>query len=270
MPSLTLEPSKKDLAHLIPLSIVKGDDKKLFNKILYLDPTQESNGKKKIEIPFGSNFTLIPDADENKRQVWYIAGMSGSGKSYLAKQLAENYKKMYPDREIYIISKLDNDDTLDSMDFGKENNKYKPIRVDYTQFADFTPDINALSNSMIIFDDIDTIEGKVGKAVHSLAEDIAIMGRKHNSGQGNITMLFLTHYLTNYKKTRLLLNETTHFIFYPQNTSVHSLRYVLQTHIGLDKNEIKNLRKYGRWVCIRKGFPSIMIGQHKAEILFVD
>lgn len=269
MPYLTFEKTKDNKKHLVPISIVKGDNKKYHNKFLFLDPRQTKKGQTKVELPLDCQFNLIPSTDPDKREVWYIAGMSGSGKSYLAKQLAENYKKLYPEREIYIISKLEQDDTLDSMNFGKDN-KYKPIRLDYTQFVGNQPDINQLSNSLIIFDDIDTIQGKAGEAVHNLAEDIAIMGRKHHGGQGNITMLFLTHYLTNYKKTRLLLNEATNFIFYPQNTSAHSLRYVLMTHIGMDKEDVKKLKKMGRWVAIKKGYPSYLIGSNEARLLFVD
>lgn len=94
---------------------------------------------------------------------------------------------MYPDRPVYLVSKLDEDDTLDNMKTGA------PIRLNHDEWVDTPPDINKLTNSMIIFDDFDTIEGKAGKAVQQFIDDIAIMGRKHGDGQGNITMLVLTH-----------------------------------------------------------------------------
>lgn len=270
MPSFTFEPTKEQQKSkkCFPIAIVKGDDKRFHNKFLYLDTDENSKkGITKAEIPMGCIFNLIPNPDENKREVYYIAGASGSGKSWIAKQLAENYMKMYPNRDIYVVSKLEEDNTLDSMDLPKGK---KPIRLDYKDWVANPPDINSLSNSMIIFDDYDTIEGKEGKAVQTLIEDIAIMGRKHHDEQGNITMLCLTHYITNYKKTRLILNESSHFVVYPQATSSHALLYLLKTHLGMEKDDIKKLKKLGRWVCFSKNYPQYLISSQYGEILHQD
>lgn len=263
MPKLTFEPTKEQKKRAYPIAIVKGDDKEFNNRFLYLDPDEKAEGLVECEIPMGCIFNLLPNTDEDKRDVYYIAGASGSGKSWIAKQLAENYIKMYNDREIYVVSKLDEDNTLDTMDLGKK----KPIRLDYSSWVEDPPDINSFSNAMIIFDDVDTLQGKEGEAVQTMIEDIAIMGRKHHDNQGNITMLFLTHYITNYKKTRLILNEATHFVLYPQATSTHALTYLLKTHIGFEKDDIKQLKKLGRWICIKKMFPQILISSQYAKVL---
>ena len=194
---------------------------------------------------------------------YYIAGASGSGKSYIARTIADNYKKLYPNRKVYVISKLEKDETLDSM-------KEKPIRINYNALIDNPIDINNFSNSLMIFDDYDTIEGKAGKAVQLLIDDIAIQGRKHTESQGNISMLCLTHYITNYKKTRLILNEATHFVVYPQATSAHALGYLLKTHIGMEKDEVKALKKLGRWVMIKKMYPQIILSTNTAVVLHQD
>lgn len=271
MPVLTFEPSKDQKKKSTPVAIVKGDDKKFHNKFLYLDTDDKGKGITQAELPMGCMYNLLPSTDKDKRDIYYIAGASGSGKSWIAKQLAENYSKMYPERPIYVVSKLTEDNTLDSMDLGKDKKGDKEaIRLDYTQFVDNPPDINSLSNSLVIFDDYDTIEGKEGKAVQTLIEDIAIMGRKHHEDQGNITMLCLTHYLTNYKKTRLLLNEANFFVVYPQATSTHALTYLLKTHLGLEKDDIKELKKLGRWVCLHKSYPQYMISSQYAKLLHQD
>lgn len=270
---LTFEPTKtqKKSNKCYPIAIVKDTDKKnskFHNKFLYLDTDEKSkDGIIKAEIPMSCVFNLIPNPDMNKRDVYYIAGASGSGKSFIAKQLGENYIRMYPNREIYVISKLDEDDTLDSMDLPKSK---MPIRLDYSGWVENPPNINQFSNSMIIFDDVDTIEGKEGKAVRTFMDDIAIMGRKHHNEQGNITMLFLTHYITNYKKTRLMLNEASHYVIYPQATSAHSLSYLLKTHIGMERDDIKKLKKLGRWCCIGKNYPQYLISSQYAEVLHQD
>jgi len=268
MPTFTLtKPKSKEKKHIYPVAIIKGEDKKLHNKFLYLDNREKiAEGSKQItevEIPDDCLFSIIPSTDPDKRDIYYIAGASGSGKSHIAKNIANNYKRMYPDRPVYLVSKLEEDETIDSMEI-------PPIRLDYKEWVESPPDINALSNSMIIFDDYDTIEGKEGKAVQQVIEDIAIMGRRHTDNQGNVSMLCLTHYLTNYKKTRLILNEANYFIVYPQATSSHALSYLLKTHLGLEKDDIKKLKKLGRWVLFHKSYPQYMISGQKAELLHLN
>jgi hypothetical protein len=209
-----------------------------------------------INLPDDSAFQLIPSSDPQKREVYYIAGASGSGKSYIARQLAEGYKKMFPSREVYLISKLNEDSTLDTMKIGK------PKRIRVETLVDDYPALDEFKDCMVIFDDYDTFTGAEGKCVQQLIDDLAIQGRHTNT-----TMLCLTHYITNYKKTRLLLNEATHFVIYPQATSYHALKYLLTTHIGMDAEEVKRLRKLGRWICVSKNFPQYLISQHFAKIL---
>lgn len=226
----------------------------LYNKI-----QQDQKNDKSITLPTDSSFHLIPSNDPKKRQVWYVAGASGSGKSYIARGLAEYYKKFFPDREVYLVSKLTEDETLDNMKIGK------PKRIKVESFVDDYPDIKEFENCMIIFDDYDTFEGPLGKIVQQLIDDLAIQGRHTNT-----TMLCLTHYMTNYKKTRLLLNEATHFVVYPQATSFSALKYLLSTHIGLSKDDVQNLKKLGRWVCVGKNYPQYLISEHFAKILHTD
>jgi len=249
------------------VSIIKGTKNKYFNKLIYLSSSNDLPNKKdkfsKFECPLTNFFNILPSTDQDTRDIFYIAGGSGSGKSYIAKQIAEAYYKLYPDRNIFLISKLEEDNTIDST-------KAPIKRLDYKEFINEPLDINKISNSMVIFDDYDTIEGKEGKVLIDLIKDIAIMGRKHTDNQGNITMLLLTHFLTNYSKTRLLLNEASHFVVYPQNTSYHHLYYLLKNYMGLDKEEVKRLKKLGRWVCFKKQFPQLMISQQEIKLLNVD
>ena len=75
-------------------------------KEVYKRICTDSTAMNSVELPDESTFQAIPDPDPTKRQVWYVAGQSGSGKSYFARGIAESYKKLFPDRDIYLISKL--------------------------------------------------------------------------------------------------------------------------------------------------------------------
>ncbi len=259
---------KKDKKEYMPIAIVKGDDKKCpyYNSFLNLNSSEkQSTITNQVELPISCHFSLLPNADKDKRDCWYIAGQSGSGKSYIAKMLAENYCKMYPDRKVYLISKLDNDETIDSA-------ACDIIRLDYSDWDEEPPEINTIKNCMVIFDDVDTIsKDENGVQVQQFADDIATMGRKHGDDQGNITMIYISHTLTNYKKSRILLLESTHYVLFPQNTSTNTMRHLLITHVGMDEKDIKKLKRLkSRWICIKKGFPSYLIYQHGAKLLFQD
>jgi hypothetical protein len=212
----------------------------------------------RVKLPMGSTFTLLPTKDPKKREVWYIAGASGSGKSYIARGLAEQYLKQFPDRDVYLISKLEEDDTLDNMK-GRKCIRLKPAKL----MENPLKDLEMLRDSMVIADDYDTFTGKELKAILQLIDDIAIMGRHTNT-----SLLCLTHYLTNYSKTRLLLTEATHFVLYPLSTGAHSLNYLLKTYLGMDKDEVAILKKGGsRWVSIYKNYPAFVVTENEAFLL---
>lgn len=261
MPSLSIKKTDEISKNWKPISILKGDDRnKKVNRLLCYDENKDK-GEKTINLSDDLFFQPIPDTDKNKRKIWYIAGASGSGKSYTAKIIANNYVKLYPDRTIFVISKLDEDETLDSIEGDLE-------RLNYQEFDDNPPDINEFSDCLIIFDDFDTIQPKkVLDKVLNFIDDISIMGRKHKDGQGNVSMIVISHYLTNYKKTRLILNECDYLTLFPQATSSHALNYVLKNYVGMDKHDVKALKKLGRWVMIHKMYPQYVLSHQTAYLL---
>jgi hypothetical protein len=229
-----------------------GDDreKELYEKIM-----KDRGSETRVELDDEGCFELLPSPDPKRREVFYIAGQSGSGKSYIAKGLASFYHKLFPDRGIYLVSKLEKDETLDALKFLK--------RLNIQSFIDDYPSLEEFKDCMVIFDDYDTLTGDADKVVTKIIDDLAIQGRHTCT-----TMLCLSHYLTNYKKTRLLLNEATHVVVYPLSTSYHALRYLLKNYIGVDEDDLKRHRKLGsRWLCYSKGFPQYLIAQKDSELL---
>lgn len=225
-------------------------------KEIYKRIITDCTNDKSIELPDDSTFQPIPDPDPKVRQVWYVAGQSGSGKSYFARGIAENYKKLFPDREIYLISKLQEDETLDKMKIGK------PKRISLQSLVDDPVDLEEFKDCLVIFDDWDTLDKPYFQIVHKLIEDLAIMGRHTCT-----SMLILSHYLTNYSKTRLILGEAQFLVLYPLATSQKALKYVCEHYGGMDKEEIVQLKKRGRWVLIHKNYPSYVVSAHEANLL---
>lgn len=225
-------------------------------KEIYKRIVSDSAASNTIELPDDSTFQPIPDPDPSKRQVYYVAGQSGSGKSYFARGIAENYKKLFPDRDVYLISKLQEDETLDRMKVGK------PKRLNIESFLTDPVDLEEFKDCLVIFDDWDTLDKPYFPIVHKLIEDLAIMGRHTNT-----SMLILSHYLTNYSKTRLILGEAQYLVLYPLATSQKALKYVCEHYGGLDKEDIIKLKRRGRWVLIHKNYPSYVVSAHEANLL---
>jgi hypothetical protein len=209
-----------------------------------------------FELPDDSSFEIVPNCDKEKRDIGYLAGQAGSGKSYQARAFAEKYRNLWPDREVYLVSQLAEDETLDNMKGGK------PLRIKVDTIVDDFPELEDFKECLVIFDDFDTYPDKILNAVLRLIDLIAIQGRHTVT-----SMLVLTHYLTNYKKTRLILNEATFFVVYPQSTSYKALQYLLGTHLGLETEDLSRIKKLGRWVVISKNYPQYMISQHFTKVL---
>jgi len=224
--------------------------KTVFNRI-----KMEQASDTSVELPDDCVFQPIPSPDPKKRQVWYVAGQSGAGKSYFARGIAENYKKLFPEREVYLISKLNEDETLDKMKIGK------PKRISLDSLLTDPPELDEFSECLVIFDDFDTLDKKYFDVVHKLITDLAIMGRHTCT-----SMLILSHYLTNYSKTRLILGEANFIVLYPLATSFKAMSYVCQHYAGLDKEHIQSLKKLGRWVCIAKNYPSYILSAHNCSM----
>lgn len=259
MPSLqllTLAQAKK-IKESEPIAIIKGDERnKFFNQFLVLDK-QSQQHEKRIDLPADLMFQLLPPPDKKKRSIWYIAGASGSGKSYQAKIVINNYHKLFPERPVFLISKLTSDETLDELKFIQ--------RVDMTEFCKQPFDINQTDPSLIIFDDFETLEKDQLKVVLDAVNDISIMGRHRE-----VSMIYISHNLTNYKQTRLILNESHNIVIFPQSTSFHQLKYLLQNYGNMDKDQVKELRKAGRWACIYTQYPNYVISQNSAYLLHQD
>jgi hypothetical protein len=210
-----------------------------------------------IELPDdGSSFQPVPNPDPKARDVYYIAGISGCGKSWKAREIAENYRKLYPDREVYLVSKFQDDATLNGMKGGP------PKYISLDSIIDDPPEISEFTDCLTIFDDYDTLDKKYLIAVQKLIDDIAIRGRHTRS-----SMCVLSHYLSNFRATRLILAESHWIVLYPLATSFKAMKYVCEHYCGLSKEECQQLKRMGRSVMIHKVYPQFLIAPQKAQML---
>jgi len=223
---------------------------------LYRRLREEKDKATAITLPADAHFEIVPNCDETVRSIFFITGASGSGKFTIGRMIAANYVRLFPNRNVYLISKVSSDPAFDTMMVGK------PKRVDVSSLVDDPLPYTELADSLVIMDDVDTFATEEKKAVSQLCDDICALGR-----HVNVSLCFLTHRLTDYKATRLILNEATHFVVYPGATSYHALSYLLKTHMGMTAHEIQDLKRMGsRWVMISK-IPRYILSEHSVKLL---
>jgi Cdc6-like AAA superfamily ATPase len=239
-------------------ALIIDESKPKSNLLLSIEPEEKNviTYLKELKLKDKQHFQLIPN-DGVARDICYVTGASGSGKSYFTKQYADQYRKIYPKREIYLISSLSDDSSIDSI---------KNLRRIKLSPAFLGEDIQAtdFKDSLVIFDDCEALTDKRMKVkVQSILNQLLTIGRHHN-----ISVCNLTHSACNGSETKLILNESNTITIFPHGLGGRSLKYLLDQYLGLDKHQIKKLKKLkSRWVTIIKGYPMVVLSEKECYIL---
>jgi hypothetical protein len=196
-----------------------------------------------IHIPDDGKFQQVPDP-ETERQIIYVFGPSGSGKSYYSKQYIKQWRKQKNKSEVYLFSSLDDDESLDDI-------KPKRIKID-EKLVSQPIETEMFKDSMVIFDDIDVIKDKnIKEAVYDVLNGILEIGRHFN-----IDCILTNHLPSNGKDTRRILNECHSITYFPHAGAGRQVRYFLENYAGLDLKEMKRIKKMKtRWATIFKTYP---------------
>jgi Cdc6-like AAA superfamily ATPase len=228
-----------------PLCKIK--DGKLDGTVISIAPIGEvkKNTFPIIRLPEDSKFQIVPDTNK-ERDILYITGASGSGKTFFTAGYIKEYKKTYKKNEVYVFSALKEDETLDKLGI-------KRIKVDKNLIEDPLT-IYDFKNSLVIFDDIDVIsDKKLREAVYKILNAILECGRHEK-----ISCVNTNHLPTNKGDTRRILNESHAVIYFPHSGSVRSINYLLMDYVGLTKEDIQVIKGMkSRWCCIFKNYPQI-------------
>jgi energy-coupling factor transporter ATP-binding protein EcfA2 len=197
---------------------------------------------------------FMPTLDK-ERELIYVFGPSGSGKSYLSKMYAILYKKFNKGNDVFVLSHVKNDPSFEGM-------KYQHIPID-KEILDNT-DLDTFKDSLVIFDDTDTPKDKeMQKIIDSLKDDIAQRGRHHN-----ISAIFTTHMACNFMRTRVLLSECDKFVIFPGSGGNKQQEYMVCNYGGMPKSFFNNLKSYkSRWLMFNVRYPNYVVHQSGVELL---
>jgi hypothetical protein len=194
-----------------------------------------------------------------EREILYITGASGSGKSTYTRRYCEQYKKRWPERDILLFSSLPEDESLDAV-------QPKRIAIDDRLMEEpITPEM--LADSLVIFDDVDVLSNKKYRdAVLSIANQVLEIGRHFN-----ITAIFTNHLPTNRGDTRRILNESHSVIYFPHSGTAMGTKRLLEQYVGLDATMMKKIRKMPtRWACIFKNYPMVVMTERTIQLANQD
>jgi GTPase SAR1 family protein len=185
---------------------------------------------------------------ETERQILYITGQSGSGKSYFTRQFIEDYHKAYPKRNVFVFSSLSDDTTLDKLKY------LKRIKIKEDKFLNTPLSAEDFQESLTIFDDCDCITNKViKKKIFDILNSILETGRHFKT-----SCVFTSHNANAGLDTKRILNESHSITIFPRNMGNRQIKYLLGEYLGFDKNQVKKLKKCeGRWVTVVKSYPMI-------------
>jgi hypothetical protein len=219
-------------------------------------PQIEKSFKSHIKIDDGY-IQPIPLIKKNQTDRLYISGMSGSGKSTFIKNYALQYKKLYPNNEIYMISKLNSDPSID------DYINIKRLLID-ENIIDIEFNAEEFENSLFICDDIDTINNKkIYEKVKNIRDTILETGRHFN-----ISVCNVSHQILNYKNSRTMILESTKIIFFLTGGGAYQIKNYLKNYKGLSNEQIKLIMNIkSRWIQLSNTYPTYILGEHDAYIL---
>ena len=185
--------------------------------------------------------------NNNTRQILYISGASGSGKSYYTSLYLKRYNKMFPKNPIYVFSVLTEDDVIDRcknivrIDF-KDESFYK---------ADFT-DITKFKDSLVLYDDTEMISDPFIHQKIKQLQDLVLTTGRHES----VFCIVTSHNCCAGPRTKLILAESNSITLFADNMGRSTMDYALKSGFGFTTKQIDQISKLdSRWFTILRTVP---------------
>lgn len=202
----------------------------------------------------------IPDK-KKERGIYYITGASGSGKSYYTMNLVNEYKKMYPKNDLFLLTSVEPDGSAIDKIKG-----LKRFKLDES-FLKEPFKIEDFKNCMVIFDDTDAISNKPLKQKLTALLDLILDTGRHT----NTSCIYTSHIANAGLQTKHILSEAHSITIFPKTLGGRAMKYLLDNYLGLDKQQIKKLKRVdSRWVTIVKTYPMCVLGEKQCYILSND
>jgi hypothetical protein len=221
----------------IPIALDSDD-----NKLVYYNSNQ--TGSKKMVSKNG--YTPYHHGDA----VLYVSARRGAGKSTFASMYIKSYVEA-TDGKVFIISRLDDDPSIQL--------PHRGMRIPIGELSTIT--MEDLKNSLVVFDDIN--DSKFTKSdiitLNAFITDII-----ENSRHFGISAILTSHMITDYRKTRLILNECSALVVFPQYSNRYQIDRALKTYFSLSKEQRDEVfNSESRWVFMNSITPKFILTEHE-------
>lgn len=240
----------------VKIALIKGG--KYNKQFLYLhDKYTDNISDMTFEIKDEGMLQPLPHKPKGQVEKLYVSAPSGAGKSFFTAQWVKQYLKKYKNNEFYLFSSINEDEALD---------KNEPVRIDITEDILNDPiQPEELANSVVVFDDVDTIRNPLIKMYIARFRDFLLEQGRHS----NIDMVITSHVFMDNHNTKRILNEATAICFFPRGGSgKYHIKRFLKVYAGLEDDQIKKIFKLkSRWVCFYRTFPNYIIHEKGAYII---
>ncbi len=242
------------------------------NRELIVDPELqkiEDQDIKLIESKYLNDEKLgynkyTPTGDE-LIEISYVYGPNRSGKTFYSANYAKLWSEIFEDWPIYLFSRRDKDKVLDDISSLRRVEIDERLVTDPLTMTDF-------ENSLVIFDDVDTIvDKKICQAIQKLRDDIMETGR-----QKMIYVINTSHLAMNWKPTRTVLNEANSYTLFPRKGNYEHNFKILKDKMGLKTKIIRDiiekpdgLAYKGRWgwITVYRDSPQYLIYENGVRLL---
>lgn len=233
------------------------NSKRKTERNIYLEPDVKlvTHNYSQFALKEPDHLQPIPNIS-NERDILYICGMSGSGKSYYARKYAIQYHKMHPNNLVYLFSSLQGDKSIDQPWIQRVTINDEFLNTNFT--------IEDFENSLIIFDDIDCLINKMmKKKLYEILSMILETGRHSKT-----SCIYTSHLACKGHESKTILNECSSVTVFTKACGGRNLKYLLENYFGLDKKQIELLKKLpSRWVTITKSYPIVVMYEKGCYIL---
>jgi len=222
------------------------------------DGIEQDNITTHIKLGEGEYFEELPTNEPNQTNIVMISAKAGAGKSYYLKQYIQNYKKLYKDNKIYLMSESNKDKLLDDLVKRIPLDQFVESELEWSDIPD---------NSLLAFDDIDCLEntrenGFLKKKLYHLMNSSIQNARKKG-----ISIVQTVHCATDGQTTKIMLLSCSSFVFFLNSVSIQH-KNAMSKNLGISKENIKKiLSMKGRWVCIFNMSPMVIMGEQEIYIL---
>lgn len=228
-----------------------------------------------IQLPPDTTFELLPLTpkdmkDGRYRSTLFVAGESGSGKTYLCKQYIMLYNEMFPKNKVYFISQQnkDNDESLKDIRGIMEQVSIQELMDEENEvtWESFTS-----SPCLVFFDDYGGFDKhkakRGGKSPYECVQGL-IDNLLNNARKFGVSVIVSSHDLYGARKHETVLKESEYFCLFPEGILYDNLMYFAHKKLGLNKDTVREIKdSRSRWAIIRRKTPMCMITEYGAEIL---